>query len=128
MPVDAVLRQALEPILRDLKRGGLDEPRIEDRDWTGDSETTSAMLWSIDGSGSGVSVLLSETPSERIADMADQVQQWAIEDQLWRAGATNWPRCPAHPNAHPLQAAAVNDAAVWVCPQNRDVVAQIGEV
>lgn len=128
MPVDAVLRQALEPILRDLKRGGLDEPRIEDRDWTGDSETTSAMLWSIDGSGSGVSVLLSETPSERIADMADQVQQWAIEDQLWRAGATNWPRCPAHPNAHPLQAAPVNDAAVWVCPQNRDVVAQIGEV
>lgn len=34
---------------------------------------------------------------------------------------------PAHPN-HPLQAAAVNDAAVWVCPQNREVVDQIGEV
>lgn len=59
VPVDAVLRQALEPILCDLKRGGLDEPRIEDRDWTGDSETASAMLWSIDGSGSGVSALLS---------------------------------------------------------------------
>lgn len=126
--VDAVLRQALEPILRDLKRGGLDEPRIEDRDWTGDSETTSAMLWGLDGGGSGISVLRSASPAERVADLADQVQEWAIEDQLWRAGATNWPRCPAHPNTHPLEAAALNDDAVWVCPVNREVVAHIGEV
>lgn len=126
--MDAVLRQALEPILRDLRRSGLHEPTIEDRDWTADTETTSAMLWSLDGSGSGVSVLLFAAPSERIADIADQVQQWAIEDQLWRAGATNWPRCPTHPNAHPLKAAVVADAAVWVCPQGHDVVAQIGEV
>lgn len=126
--METVLRQALEPILRDLRRSGLHGPRIEDRDWTADTETTSAKLWSLDGSGSGVSVLLSATPSERIADIADQVQQWAIEDQLWRAGATNWPRCPAHPNTHPLKAAAVDDAAVWVCPQGHDVVAQIGEV
>lgn len=126
MPVDAVLREALEPILRELKRSRLHEPEIEDRDWTGESETASAMLWSPDGSGSGVSVLRSATPAERIADMADQVQQWAIEDQLWRVGATNWPHCPAHPNTHPLKAAAVDDAAVWVCPQGRKNVAQIG--
>src|SRR5690606_16004364 len=79
--VDAVLRQALEPVLRDLKRGGLDEPRIEDCDWTGGSESTSAMLWGPDGDGSGVSVLRSASPAERIADIADQVQEWAIEDQ-----------------------------------------------
>ena len=128
MFVDAVLRQALEPILRDLKRGGLDEPRVEDRDWTGNSETTSAMLWGLDGGGSGVSVSRSASSVERIADMADQVQEWAIEDQLWSAGATNWPRCPAHPNTHPLEAAAVNDKAVWICPMSREVVAPIGEV
>lgn len=128
MFVDAVLRQALGPILRDLKRGGLDEPTIEDRDWTGDSETTSAMLWGLDGGGSGVSLLRSASPAERIADIADQVQEWAIEDQLWRSGATNWPRCPAHPDTHPLKAAAVNDQAVWLCPIGREVVAHIGEV
>lgn len=128
MFVDAVLRQALEPVLRDLKRGGLDEPRIEDCDWTGGSESTSAMLWGPDGDGSGVSVLRSASPAERIADIADQVQEWAIEDQLWRPGATNWPRCPAHPNTHPLKAAAVNDQAVWVCPIGREVVAHVGEV
>jgi hypothetical protein len=126
--VDAVLRQALEPILRDLKRGGLDEPRIEDRDWTSDSETTSAMLWGFDGDGSGVSVLRSASPAERVADMAGQIQEWAIEDQLWRAGATNWPCCPAHPDTHPLEAAAVNGEAVWVCPISREVVAHVGEV
>lgn len=105
----------------------MDEPRIEDPDWTEDSETTSAMFWGSDGSGSGVSVLHSDSPGERIADMADRVQEGAIEDQLWRTGATNWPPCPAHPRTHPLSAATVNDQAVWVCPTGRDVVARIGQ-
>lgn len=56
VPVDAVLRQALEPMLRDLNHGALDGPRIEDRDWTNHSETTSAMLWGLDNGGFGVAV------------------------------------------------------------------------
>ncbi len=91
MPVDEVLRQALEPILRDLKRAGLDEPRIEDRDWTGDPEHPSVMLWSPDGSGSGISVPRAATAFERVAAVADQVQEWAIEE-LSGHTETNWPR------------------------------------
>lgn len=124
--MDQVLRDALEPILRDLRRDGLDEPRIEDRHWTGDGERPSAMLWGADGGGSGVGVLRSATPAERIAEAADQVQEWAIEDQLWGTRATNWPRCPAHPDSHPMVAAAVGDAAAWLCPSSREVVALIG--
>ena len=124
--MDDVLREALEPILRDLRAAGLEEPRIEDREWTDDPDRPSAMLWSPDGSGSGVSVLRPAAPSERIAAVADQVQEWAIEGQLWGAGLTNWPRCPRHPDSHPMQATTVNGSAVWVCPASHDVVAPIG--
>ncbi|HEX2895886.1 MAG TPA: hypothetical protein VHO29_17920 [Marmoricola sp.] len=87
--MDEALREALEPILRDLRAAGLDEPRVEDHDWAEDPERPSAMLWSRDGSGSGVSVLRSATPSERVTAVADQVQEWAIEEQLWGAAPTN---------------------------------------
>jgi hypothetical protein len=123
--MDEALRQALEPILRDLRRAGLDEPRIEDHDWTGDPEHPSAMLWRSDGSGSGVSVQRSASASERIAAVADQVQEWAIEGQLWGSAETNWPPCPHHPDNHPMSPTTANDAPVWVCPTNQDVVAQI---
>jgi hypothetical protein len=65
---------------------------------------------------------------ERIATAADQVQEWAIEGQLWGTAATNWPRCPHHPRSHPLVASAVNEAAVWICPTSHEVVAPIGGV
>lgn len=124
--MDEVLHEALEPILRDLRAAGLDEPRIEERDWAGDPERPSAMLWTRDGSASGVSVLRSATAAERVVAVTDQVQEWAIEGQLWGEGPTNWPRCPHHPGNHPMQAATVNDSAVWVCPATDEVVALVG--
>lgn len=125
--MDEVLRRALEPVLRDLRESGLDTPRIEDWDWTDDPDRPSAMLWSPDA-GLGISVLRSATPSQRIAAAADQAQEWAIEGQLWGAGATNWPRCPRHPSTHPMQATTVKDSAVWVCPLSEEVVAPIGDL
>lgn len=89
--VDEVLRGALQPILGDLRREGLNEPIIEYRDWTGDPERPSAMLWGPDGSGSGISVERSAALPERIAAVADKVQEWAIEELWGRAAATNWP-------------------------------------
>lgn len=80
VPVDEVLRQALAPILRDLRRAELDEPRITDSDWTEDPDYPSAMMWSLDGSGAGVSVSRSAVVFERIAEVADQVQELAIEE------------------------------------------------
>lgn len=123
--MDEALRQALEPVLRDLQSAGIDAPRIDDSDWTGDPESPSAMLWSPDGSGTGVYVAKSASSPERVASMADQVQDWAIEE-LWSHLPTNWPPCPQHPNSHPLKATTQDAAAVWVCPTDDHVVAAIG--
>ena len=121
-----VLLDSLEPVLRDLARAGLDAPQFDGVDWMGDPEYASTMMWSSDGSGSGLSVRLAAPLAERIAEAADQVQEWAIEDQLWRSARTNWPRCPSHPDNHPLQASVADSRAMWVCPLDRSVVTPIG--
>ena len=126
--VDEVLREALQPILSDLRREGLSEPRIEDRDWSRDPERPSAMLWGPDGSGSGISVERSAALPERIAAVADQVQEWAIEELWGGSAATNWPRCPHHPNSHPLLATTSDQTAVWVCPADQATISRIGSL
>lgn len=63
--------------------------------------------------------------SERVASMADQVQEWAIEE-LWGQASTNWPACPQHPNSHPLKATTLGGSAVWVCPADGALISKIG--
>jgi hypothetical protein len=124
--VEDVLRQALDPILRDLRAAAVVSERIEDSDWTGDPDRPAAMLWGVDGGGRGIAVARSETDVERIASMADQVQEWAIEE-LWGVGAsTNWPCCPLHPDSHPMQAVARSDGTWWTCPAGQTAIALIG--
>ena len=125
--MDPALWESVEPILRDLARAQVNPPSLDDDDWIGDPEFVSCMMWSSDGSGSGLSVRRAASREERVAQAADQVQEWAIEDQLWASGRTNWPPCPSHPASHPLQASVVESDAVWVCPADQSVVAPIGE-
>ena len=125
--MDDALATALAPVLRDLRGAGAGVPIIEDRDWTNDPARPSAMLGSPDGGAMGVSASRAASEVERVANVADQVQEWAIE-QLWRAGRTNWPPCPRHPSTHPLRAVARHGAAVWVCPTADVVVAGVGEL
>ena len=73
--MDELLRQAMEPVLRDLRGAGVTAPRVEDDDWTDDPDSLSAMLWSPDGSGAGVYVSRSAPAVDRVASMADQVQE-----------------------------------------------------
>lgn len=52
--------------------------------------------------GTSISVRLADTPRAiGISSVADQVQEWAIEE-LWIRSATNWPPCPHHSDTHPL--------------------------
>ncbi|MBS2939612.1 hypothetical protein KDN32_17875 [Nocardioides sp. J2M5] len=125
--MDDVLADALAPVLRDLARAGIAAPRFEDSDWGGDDQPA-AMMWDAGGSGAGVSVLRSAAIEESIAWAAEQVQDWAIENQLWGTAPTNWPPCPGHPDAHPLQPRATPDGAVWTCPKDRVVVAPVGDL
>ncbi len=121
-----MLTESLDPVLRDLAHAALAAPRFDDDDWVGDRDYVSCMMWSADGSGSGLSVRRAVEPAERVANAADQVQEWVIEDQLWNSGRTNWPPCPNHPDNHPLQATVVESHAMWTCPTDRSVARPIG--
>ena len=123
--VEEVLTEAMAPVLRDLESAGISAPRIEDRDWTGGQGSVSVMLRSADGSGTGVYVFLEVPEFERIAMVADQVQEWAIEE-LWGGGSTNWPPCPRHPNNHPMTVSTRDATAVWMCPADEVVVVPVG--
>lgn len=114
----------MEPVLHDLRKAGIPSPLVEDCDWTEDSGIAAAMLRSRDGSGTRVWVARSAPAFERVAELADQVQEWAVEE-LWGQGS-NWPQCPQHPSSHPMQATTRNGAAVWVCPADQAVAVAIG--
>ena len=124
--MDPVLRESVAPVLRDLARAGINAPRFDENDWIGDPEYVSSMMWSADGSGSGLSVRRASPLEDRVVRAADQVQEWAIEDQLWKAARTNWPTCPNHPESHPLLARVAGSHAMWVCPADYSVVAPVG--
>lgn len=56
-------------------------------------------------------------------------------EALWSEGEPAvWPRCPDHPDTHPLEAVVVDGTAVWVCPKSgavrksRAAFARIGEL
>ncbi len=122
-----MLEQALAPVLRDLSGAGVAPARIEEENWTGLEDRPSAMVRSADGSGSGIGVDRQATSAERVAAVADQIQEWAIEE-LWGNAPTNWPQCPQHPETHPLKATVQHKMAVWVCPVDERPAAKIGSL
>lgn len=124
--MDPLLEESVAPVLRDLARDGITPPRLDSVDWTGDADWASSMMWGADGSGTGMSVQRSASLAERVAAAADQLQEWAIEGQLWAVGRTNWPPCPRHPDTHPLEATVVAGRATWVCRAEGLAVALVG--
>ena len=125
--VHELLDAAFLPVITDLRTTGAPVPEIADEDWTDDPTQASAMLRSPDGSASGVRMRLSAAESDRIAEIADQVQEWAIEE-LWGDADTNWPPCPQHPDTHPLTASSSQGVASWECPVNGTPVCAIGSL
>jgi len=122
------LRSALDVVLADLDSARLPRPVVREHDWSDVPDQCTAMLVSPDGSAMGVSVMTSESVASRIADAADQVQEWLIEEH-WRSGApTDWPPCPRHPTAHPLSASATDGVARWICPLDGRPVAVVGRL
>jgi hypothetical protein len=136
MDDDPEFTQALDTVLHDLRVEGAVLPRVSVAAGYG------LMLHAPDGSGQGIRWPQSGPGADRLANLADQVQEWAVE-ALWSAGVPAvWPRCPQHPNSHPLSATVVAadsdadsdtdsdtaDFAVWTCPKTGVVVARVGEL
>jgi hypothetical protein len=91
--VDTALSEALAPVLHDLGTCGVPLPEIRDSQWSDFPEQVTAMLEDVDGTAQGVFAMAGESLPERMASVADQVQDWAVE-ALWRAGrSASWPEC-----------------------------------
>lgn len=125
--VDDVMRRALAPVLRDIETTGAPMPTIAESDWAG-SGYSSAWLWSPkDGTGCGIHVDPESAEWVCVVRVAEQVQEWLIEE-LWSHAPTNWPQCPRHPENHPLCPAVADERAVWLCPSDGTLIAPIGAV
>ena len=109
-----VLRAALDPVLHDLRstNGPMpklrESPVLDEVDAFGEVQIAGVWLGGHGGARTGVTVTISAGEAYRIYRVADQVQEWAIEE-LWPASPTNWPPCPMHPDSHPLVAEIVDD-------------------
>ena len=122
------LREAMAPVLRDIRASGAIPPIIweETHDGAGD-EFVSVMLWGSDGTGMGVFIPAEPTAAEQVARLAEQVQEWEIEELASASRSATWPECPEHPNSHPLEPEpAGRNRAVWRCPRSGDVISQVG--
>jgi hypothetical protein len=126
--MDTALAEALAPVLRDLESSGSVIPEVRENQWSDVEGQATAMLHSPDGSGQGVSVMAGESPVQQIASVADQVQEWAVEELCSVGRPTNWPQCPKHPSTHPLAAVVRADRAVWTCPATGRPVCEIGQL
>jgi hypothetical protein len=45
----------------------------------------------------GIHVQVSLPPAERLADLADQLQDWEVEELAAAGRPATWPECPQHP-------------------------------
>lgn len=124
--MDDQLSRALPPVLHDLRATGGPLPGVEDSDWQPAAGAESALLRSPDGSGMGVWVDTAASAADQVSMLSDQVQEWVIEELARLGRPTNWPRCPHHPDTHPMAATADGDRAVWTCPKSGAVVTEIG--
>lgn len=100
----AELRAALEPVLRDMRGSGAIVPQIreEAHDDLG-PDCVCAWIQTPGSAGSqGFRVQVSLPAPERLADLADQLQEWEVEELAAAGRSATWPQCPLHPDSHPL--------------------------
>ena len=124
----AVLRETVAPLLRDLTATSMTLPDI--REEAHEDRGTAAVCAWIQGSdgigGEGIWIWLDRPIAERVAALAEQLQQWAA-DRLYDAGQPpGWPQCPDHPRSHELSPEVRASSAVWICSESGRVISNIG--
>lgn len=125
----AQLYAELDPVLHDIRVTGAIIPDIREEAHGELEGTISAFVGSPFGSsGMGINVRVELPQAERLADLADQVQEWEVEELPGQGKSSSWPECPDHPNSHPLSPITRDGQAVWTCPRNGRRIAAIGEL
>jgi hypothetical protein len=123
----AELYEAWQYVRRDLAVPDAITPALDEDNWPRDGIQVGATSWWPDGSGMGIAVPTAAALPERVAYLADQIQEAEVE-ALWTAGRSAvWPHCPKHPNTHPLRAEVRDGVAVWSCTDS-EIIAPIGEL
>lgn len=115
-----VMRNAIAPLLRDLEVSGAIVPEVRYEAHGDFREGVHAWITAGGIGGMGVWTPTEETTfADQVCWLADQLQEWEVEE-LWRAGrSATWPECPEHPNSHLLQPdVGGEDSAVWRCPRS----------
>jgi hypothetical protein len=112
------LHEALAPVLRDIEASGAIFPAIEEAgDADADDELASVMASGSDGTGMGIFVPAQRLTAERVARLAEQLQEWEVEELAAAGRSATWPGCPDHPNSHPLEPVVDEEqGAIWRCP------------
>jgi ABC-type uncharacterized transport system ATPase subunit len=67
-------------------------------------------------------------PADRLADIAQQLQEWELEELAAAGRPATWPECPKHPDSHPLSPRVRDGVAVWSCPRTGRTEYAIGGV
>jgi hypothetical protein len=125
----AELRANLEPLLGDMRGSGAIVPDIleEAHDDLGPDCVCAWIQSPGGGAGSqGIRVQVALPAPERLADLADQLQEWEVEELAAAGRPATWPECPQHPDTHPLAPRALGDQAVWCCPASGQAISVIG--
>jgi hypothetical protein len=128
----AVIDAVLAPVLADLRAAGAIVPEVryaatQDR---GPDYVCAVIGPAGRAAGSrGVWAGLAQSAAERVAGLAEQVQEWEVEALAESGRPATWPQCPAHPASHPLEPAVSADGtATWRCPRSGLAVGAIGEL
>ena len=96
--------------------------------WPGEGGLAGVWFREADGSGAVVAIRVRGRLEEEIVDLADRVQDWAVEALNAARESPVWPECPRHPDSHPVEARLIGDEPTWVCPRDQQPVERIGHV
>lgn len=117
--------RALDPVIADLRASGGPLP-ASIGELYGDAGSQLIRNFVGRGGSRGIRMPVGERLAEQIAFVADEVQEWAVEENWGRD--SNWPKCPRHPTTHPLEVVVVNGDAVWRCGADLVPIARVGEL
>ncbi|VXC29382.1 hypothetical protein [Nocardioides sp. AX2bis] len=121
------IEEALRPVLDDLQAAEGWIPPVDPTPWQDWQPSESCTLVAY-GSSAGVWLDMSLDPASGLARLADQVQDWVVEQLPGMHRPAVWPTCPAHPDSHPRQAVVEGGRAVWACPRGAAVSTPIGRL
>lgn len=123
-----IVREAAAPVLRDMAATGpiVLDVREEAHADNGSDVVCAWVRSSLGNAAMGISIYLASPVTKRVAELAEQLQEFELEELCAAGRSATWPECPEHPDSHPLEPAVRDDAAMWLCPRSGDVICAIG--